>query len=133
MRHIAHAHALAGFEAHGLQAGEQGGVGVQLGGCLVAAQAQVGGPHQHHHLGRVDAGDIQALDVVDALARGKNLPGDSAPGVQEVHEHRGGGALYAVNAHVAVVVHLAPGGAHLYVDAGAGVDVVDPHPGCALA
>ena len=127
--HIAHAHALACFEAQGLDAGEQGGVGVQFGRCLVAAQAQVGGAHQHHHLRCVDAGDLETLDGVDALTCGKDLPGDRAPGVQKVHQHRCGRALHAVDAHIAVVVHLAARRAHLHVDAGAGVDVVDPHGG----
>ena len=127
--HIAHAHALACFEAQGLDAGEQGGVGVQFGRCLVAAQAQVGGAHQHHHLRCVDAGDLETLDGVDALTCGKDLPGDRAPGVQKVHQHRCGRALHAVDAHIAVVVHLAARCAHLYIDAGAGVHVVDPHRG----
>jgi hypothetical protein len=127
--HIAHAHALTGLKAQGFQAGEHSGIGVQLGRRLVAAQAQVGGAHQHHHLRGVDAGDLQTLDAVDALAGGKDLPGDCTPGVQKVHQHRGGRALHAVDAHIAVVVDLAARRAHLHVDAGAGVDVVDPHGG----
>ena len=127
--HIAHAHALTGLKAQGFQAGEHSGIGVQLGRRLVAAQAQVGGAHQHHHLSCVDAGDLQALDGVDALAGGKDLPGDGTPGVQKVHQHGGCRALHAVDAHIAVVVHLAARRAHLHVDAGAGVDVVDPHGG----
>src|SRR6218665_1524803 len=46
-----------------------------------AARRERGGRHEHYRLGGVDAGDLQAGDGVDALAGGKELAGDGAPGV----------------------------------------------------
>ena len=131
-RHITQAHGQAGLEADGLDAGQQRAVGIQVGWQLASAQAQVGGAHHHQRHGRIDAGDLDAVDHVDALPGGKHRARHRAPGIQEVQPDRRRRAGHAVDAGAALVGDAAARGQHRHVDARAGVDVEHPHRGLAV-
>ena len=129
---VAQPHAQACDAAQRLQPGEQGGVGIELLGGLAPADVEISRPHNHQRHGGVDAGDLDAVDDVDAPPGREDRTGDRAPGIEEVQPDRGCGACHSVDARVAGVADQSAGGLHGGVDARSGVDVVDAHCGGAL-
>ena len=125
---VAQAHRLAGRAAQRFDAVEQRAVRVEFGRRLAAGEAEVGRTHDHQRHCRVDAGDLDAEDRVDAPAGGEHRAGDRAPGVEEVELDRCRGAGHAIDAGRAFVDHSAAGRLHRDVDARLRVDVVDTHP-----
>ena len=71
--HVAEAHRVAGVAAQGLEALQQRAVGVELVGRLAAGQAEIAGAHDHQRHRGIDAGDLDAVDRVDAAA-GRETP-----------------------------------------------------------
>ncbi len=126
-RHIAEAHALARGQAQRFQAAHQRGIAVELGGRFAPAQTEVGRAHDHQRHRRVDAGDVEAVDRVDAPAGREQRARHRAPGVEEIQADRRGRAGDAIDAGRAVVDHAATGREHGDVDARTGVDVEHAH------
>ena len=83
--------------------------------------------HDHQRHRGVDAGHLESVDDVDALAGGKHRAGDRAPGVEEVQADRRRGAGHAVDAGLAVVGDAPARRQHGHVDARARVDVEHAH------
>ena len=125
--HVAQPHQPACGAPQRLQPFEQGGVGVELVGGLATGDAEVAGSDDHQRHGGVEAGDLDAVDDVDALPGREDRAGDRAPGVEEVQPDRRRGAGHAVDPRIARVGDPAAGSLHGDVDARAGVDVVDAH------
>ena len=130
--HVAQPHQPACGAPQRLQPFEQGGVGVELVGGLATGEAEVPGSDDHQRHGGVEAGDLDAVDDVDALPRREDRAGDRAPGVEEVQPDRRRGPGHPVDPRIARVGDLSAGSSHGDVDARAGVDVVDAHGGGAV-
>lgn len=120
------------LQAQGLDARQERSVGVEGHRLFPSRDAQIGRAHDHQRHGGVNAGNGRAVDVVDALARRKNLARHRAPRVQEVQQDGSGRAGNAVDASVALVRDATVRRAHRHIDARTGVDIEHAHPGHAV-
>ena len=126
---VAHAHQLACLAANPLDAVQQRLVGIDLGGALGSAQSEVGGPNDDGAHARIDAADLDAVDVVDAVARWEQRTGGAAGEVGERQLDGGGTAADPGDRLISAVLDGAIrrlDGGH---DAGPGVDEPDTHVG----
>ena len=131
--HIAHAGPFGELQADRLQSGFQFEVGVEFLLAFVPGLAQRFGGNEDQRSGKVDEGDLDAVDDVAALAGREQAPGLGAGGVLEIQLDRRTAAGDAVDPRRSVIGDLAARGLDERFDDFLGVDVEDAQRGDRVA
>ena len=124
---ISEAHQQASLQAQLFQTIQQHRIRVECRRLFIARNAEIACAHDHQRHRGIDAGDLDAVDRVDALPGRKDLAGDCAPGVEKVQQDRRRRARNAVDPGIALIGHALAGRSYRDVNARAGVDVEDAH------
>ena len=121
-RGVAHAHHSRRLDADGLEAGEEILIGVELGLALVTGLAESARACDDAGHADIDAGDGDAIDDIESVARRQELAGLAAHGVDEGKLDRRRRPRHPVDLGVALIGHLSARRLHDGLDQGVDID-----------
>ena len=128
-RGVPHAHPRRRLDADGLETGEEILIGVELGLALVSGLAEIACPGDDAGHADIDAGDRDAIDVIESVARRQELAGLGARGIDEGKLDRRRRPRHPVDLGVALIGHLSARRLHDGLDQGVDIDEVNSDGG----